>query len=55
MLNNKRKKNKHKSGYMEELSQEKNLLETREERLEKIRKAQEAKELASKNMEGENK
>ena len=38
MLNNKRKKNKHKSGYMEELSQEKNLLETREERLEKIRK-----------------
>ena len=38
ILNNKRKKNKHKSGYMEELSQEKNLLETREERLEKIRK-----------------
>ena len=37
MLNNKRKKNRNKSGYMDEISQEKSILETREQRLEKIR------------------
>ena len=37
MLNNKRKKNKNKSGYTDEISQEKSILETREQRLEKIR------------------
>ena len=34
---NKKKKNKNKSGYTDEISQEKSILETREQRLEKIR------------------
>ena len=34
----KKKKNKNKSGYVDELSPEKNITETREQRLEKIRK-----------------
>ena len=39
MINeNKKKKNKNKSGYVDELSPEKNITETREQRLEKIRK-----------------
>ena len=39
MINeNKKKKNKNKSGYVDELSPEKNTTETREQRLEKIRK-----------------
>ena len=36
-LLNKKKKNKNKSGYMDEMSQEKSIAETREQRLEKIR------------------
>ena len=34
---NKKKKNKNKSGYIDEMSQEKSIAETREQRLEKIR------------------